>query len=190
MKELLHKIQYGNDQLAFNALYEHFSYRLFLFAFSLLKSREPSEEVVNDAFLNCWNNRHRLHEIGNFTVYIYVAVKNLALNRLKQEERHRALLWDALATYRVQVTPSPEQLMMSGELVKRIEQAVSQLPPKCKLIFMLVKEDGLKHHEVAEILGLSLNTVEKQVSIALKKIAQELQLSRNGKPAVSPAPAR
>jgi predicted DNA-binding protein (UPF0251 family) len=59
-------------------------------------------------------------------------------------------------------------------IVKRVIAAIDQLPPKCKLIFKLIKEDGLKYKEVARLLDLSVKTVETQLSIAVRKIAQAL----------------
>jgi RNA polymerase sigma factor (sigma-70 family) len=60
--------------------------------------------------------------------------------------------------------------MISGEAIQRINIAINELPPKCRLVFKLVKEDGLKYREVAELLQISLKTVENQIGIALKKI--------------------
>jgi len=65
--------------------------------------------------------------------------------------------------------------------MKRMQQAVDNLPPRCKMIFKLVREDGLKHREVAEILNISLNTVDVQMAIAIKKICTELQVDRTTK---------
>ena len=73
----------------------------------------------------------------------------------------------ALPFYRVD---TPEDLMITAELISQINKAINELPTKCRLIFKLVKEDGLKYKEVAELLHLSKKTVENQVGIALKKI--------------------
>lgn len=65
---------------------------------------------------------------------------------------------------------NPEQLLITAEMIQRIRQAINQLPARCRLIFKLVKEDELKYREVAEILQLSVKTVEAQMTIALRKI--------------------
>ena len=64
----------------------------------------------------------------------------------------------------------PEQLMMTEEMMRQIRQAVNNLPPRCRLIFKLVKEDGLKYKEVAELLQLSIRTIEARMAIALRRI--------------------
>ena len=66
----------------------------------------------------------------------------------------------------------PEQLMMTAEIFRKMRYAINELPPRCQLIFKLVKEDGLKYREVAELLNLSVKTVENQMTIALRKIGQ------------------
>ena len=66
----------------------------------------------------------------------------------------------------------PEQLMITEEMVRQIRKAVNDLPPRCRLIFKLIKEDGLKYKETAELLQLSVKTVEAQMAIALRRIAK------------------
>ena len=68
----------------------------------------------------------------------------------------------------------PEQLMVTAEMVARIKAAIEALPPKCKLIFKLVKEEELKYREVADILNISVKTIESQLAIALKKIGTSI----------------
>jgi RNA polymerase sigma-70 factor (ECF subfamily) len=72
---------------------------------------------------------------------------------------------------------NPEQLMITAEMFKRIRDAVNELPNKCRLIFKLVKEDGLKHREVAQLLNLSAKTVENQMTIAIRKIGQSIRFN-------------
>jgi RNA polymerase sigma-70 factor (ECF subfamily) len=60
--------------------------------------------------------------------------------------------------------------MLTAEMMNRVQKAVNDLPPRCQLIFKLVKEDGLKYREVADLLHVSVKTVENQMAIAIKKI--------------------
>ena len=73
----------------------------------------------------------------------------------------------------------PEQLMMTEEMMRQIRQAVNNLPPRCRLIFKLVKEDGLKYKEVAELLQLSIKTIEAQMAIALRRIGKYMHMEVN-----------
>jgi len=66
--------------------------------------------------------------------------------------------------------------MMTAEMLKQIGQTINDLPPKCRIIFKLVKEDGLKYREVAELLQISIKTVEAQMAIALRRVAKCMHL--------------
>jgi RNA polymerase sigma-70 factor (ECF subfamily) len=76
-----------------------------------------------------------------------------------------------------------EQLVFS-EMNQALQVAIDALPPRCRLIFNLVREDGLAYKEVAEILGISVNTIDCQMAIALKRISASLGLTRKPKTAV------
>ena len=60
--------------------------------------------------------------------------------------------------------------MLTAEMMNRVQKAINDLPPRCQLIFKLIKEDGLKYREVADLLHLSLKTIENQMAIAIRKI--------------------
>ncbi|MEO5947602.1 MAG: sigma-70 family RNA polymerase sigma factor, partial [Chitinophagaceae bacterium] len=70
------------------------------------------------------------------------------------------------------MVPDPEQLMMTNEMLGQVKKAINELPPRCRLIFKLIKEDGLKYREVAELLQLSVKTVEAQMAIALRRLGK------------------
>ena len=69
---------------------------------------------------------------------------------------------------------SPEQQLITEEIFKKIHSAVQDLPPRCKMVFKLVREDGLKYDEVAEIMKISVNTVDAQMVIAVKRIREAI----------------
>jgi RNA polymerase sigma-70 factor (ECF subfamily) len=69
---------------------------------------------------------------------------------------------------------TPEEICISADIIKKIRAALDELPPKCRLILQLVKEDGLRYKEVAEILHISELTVRNQVVIAVKKLGKVL----------------
>jgi RNA polymerase sigma-70 factor (family 1) len=174
---LLHRIQFENDEMAFREFYEGNVFRLFQFAFTFMQNRELSEEIVNDVFLKLWRNRGRIDQIDNLSVYLYVAVKNTAANYLRQSKGRLAADLGSQAVHHFYLSPDPEQLLVTDELRRRIEAAIEGLPARCKLIFKLVKEDGLSASEVASILEISYKTVTTQLTIALKKLEESLRPS-------------
>ncbi len=187
LKELQARIAL-DDENAFTQLYLHLGNKLIQFSFSLVRSREIAEELVEDVFVKLWANRSQITGIANITVYLYVAVKNRSLNVLSQ--RATSLLtapFDFLDTTVDGFAASPYELMITAEMMSRMQEAIEALPPRCKMIFRLVREDGLKYKEIAEILNISVNTIDTQMAIAVKKICQALQINKDGKD-LSPLP--
>lgn len=172
---LLDKVAAG-DQQAFKQVYACFYKRLYHFALAIVKTREVAEEIAEDVFVKIWQNRAQAGAIKNIRVYLYTATKNRSLNYLSQKAR--AAVTEPFDYINIEIDDtalSPEQVMITAEMFKRIQQAVDALPPRCKMIFKLVREDGLKYKEVAEILNISVNTIDAQMAIAVKKISASLQ---------------
>jgi RNA polymerase sigma-70 factor (family 1) len=181
VRELQRKIADG-DETAFTQLYLHFGKRLIQFAVSLVRSKEIAEELVEDVFVKLWANRNQVPEIENLTVYLYVATKNRALNALSRKAYELvAAPFDFLDTTIDKFAANPYDLMITAEMMGRMQHAIESLPPRCKLIFKLIREDGLKYKEVAEILNISVNTIDVQMAIAVKKICMALHIDKGEK---------
>ena len=182
LKELQIRVA-GGDENAFTQLYLHFGKKLILFGVSLVRSKEIAEELVEDVFVRLWANRPGITGIENLTVYLYVAVKNKALNKLSQKAKELiAAPFDYLDTTMDEFATDPYDLMITSEMMAQMQQAIEALPPRCKMIFKLVREDGLKYKEVAEILNISVNTIDVQMAIAVKKICTALHIEKTGNP--------
>lgn len=165
---------------ALTELYRLFSKRLNHFARAITRSTEIAEEIVEDVFVKLWTNRARIGEVENLTVYLYVATKNQALNAVSQKARSLIQApFDDLDIESNYLTNDPYNDLVTAEIMKKMQEAVDNLPPRCKIIFKLVREDGLKHREVAEVLNISINTVDVQMAIAIKKICTTLGIDRH-----------
>jgi RNA polymerase sigma-70 factor (ECF subfamily) len=174
MDILLQKIQDG-DQDALKEFYQLHFFKLYQFAYSFVHSKEASEEIVNDVFLAVWQKKHTLSTINNIQVYLYVSVKNASLNYLRKNNLFTPVSIDDLNVDHFPLVADPELLLSQRELQQQIREAIEQLPPRCRLIFKLVKEDGLSYKQVAAILDISAKTVDSQLCLALKKLAAILQ---------------
>jgi RNA polymerase sigma-70 factor (family 1) len=164
------RIARHDDHQAYKELYTLLYGYLFQFARTFVKSRETAEEIVSDVFIKVWEKRRDLDKIENLKVYLYVSTRNTAYNYLEKQRRTAV---NHLEDYEAEFTSvyfDPEQLLITADMLKLIQKAIDQLPPKCKMIFRLAKEDGLKYREVAEVLNISVKTVENQLAIALQKI--------------------
>ncbi|MEP6750474.1 MAG: RNA polymerase sigma-70 factor [Bacteroidota bacterium] len=174
IKYLQEQIARNDDTFAYKELFVSFYNPLLRFAVTLVKSREQAEEVVSDVFINVWEKRKRINSITNLKVYLFIAVKNTSLNYLSKQNKNLTDSVDEAGMEFKSIYFDPEQLMVTAEMVARIRAAIEELPPKCKLIFKLIKEEELKYRDVAEILNISSKTVESQLAIALKKIGTSI----------------
>lgn len=172
LKRLLADISINSDQAAYRELFILLHARLKQFAYSILKSGEEAEELVSDVFIGIWQKRDQLGKINSPLLYFYTSTKNLALNRLSKQKKQVNLSPEEWLVQVNSVYFDPVQLMLTEEMLRQVRKAVNELPPRCRLIFKLVKEDGLRYREVAELLQLSVKTVEAQMAIALRRIGK------------------
>jgi RNA polymerase sigma-70 factor (ECF subfamily) len=159
---------------AYTQLYELFSDLLLRFSYSMVKSHEMAEEIVSDVFIKLWQIRDKLLEIDNLKIYLYTIAKNLSLNYIAKNYKRRIVSLETIDVEAVITVNSPAEICISADLVRQIREVIRQLPPQCKLIFQLVKEDGLKYKEVAAILDISPLTVRNQLAIAIRRIGETL----------------
>ena len=174
LQEIVARVALNDDSAAYKTLFLHYHPKLLSFSYAITHCKESSEEVVSDVFLNIWKSRKSLLRIENFHLYLYVSTKNISLNYLAREKRERVFSFDEVKTELRSLYFDPEQMMITSEMFKRICNAIDALPPKCQLIFKLVKEDNLRYKEVAELLHLSVKTVEAQMTIALRKLGTSI----------------
>ncbi len=180
LKHILEKIR-NDDESSFRELFDFYFARFYRIAHYYVKNNESAEEVVMDVFAKFWNGRKKLPEIINFDNYAYSSVKNQALNYLKKNKIDTESLDDYTSSKMIEYV-EPEKLFLGKELAKELEKVVSSLPPRCQLIYRMIREDGLKYKEVAETLDISLKAVENQMLIAMKRIRSVLEAYVDEKP--------
>lgn len=175
VRQWQNEIALGN-YTAFRELFDCYAQKLTQFAFSITRNKEAAVEILDEVFVKIWKNRDNLAAIENLKTYLYTAIKNTALNYLSQKANHHITEPFDFVNISLAVAESPEQEFISKEILKKINDAVDALPPRCKIIFKLVREDGLKYREVAEILNISAHTVDAQMVIAVKKISEKVSM--------------
>lgn len=161
------------DESAFKEFFNYYHPRLYGYALTMIQSHNPSEEVVSDVFMKVWTGRKRLSSIENVNHYMFRAVKNQALNYLEKRKLETVDL-DQVQDNKIGDFIQPDLSVLNRELADQIQSAIESLPPRSKLIFGLIRIDGMKYKEVAEHLDLSVKTVENQMTIAIKKLREEL----------------
>lgn len=171
LQELIAK----SDQMAFRSLFDHYEEKLSLFAKAIVKNKDAATEVIDEIFVRIWKQRSQIVSIKNLNVYLYTATKNASLNYISRRANQQVTEPFDFINIELQDDQSPDQQMVTAEIYKKIKAAVDELPPRCKMIFKLVREDGLKYKEVAEILNVSVNTVDAQMVIAVKRISEKVK---------------
>jgi RNA polymerase sigma-70 factor (ECF subfamily) len=160
------------DARAFERLFHTYCGPLVNFARRYVMDLPVAENIVQDVFLSIWTRREQLDPTAAIRAYLYTAVRNQALKQLrheKVEQRGR----EAMSTPRM-VEVTPEQNWSEQELANEIRSAVEQLPQRCRTIFVMSRYDNLTYGEIAQILGVSVKTVETQMGRALKSLRGSL----------------
>lgn len=166
---LQNRIAYARDQIAYKELYIHFHPSIYKLAFLISSQTAIAEDVVSDVMAYLWSMEHKLAYIEHLKTYLLTATRNTAITYLRKS--HKEIPSDDLSTETpLSISEIPDQQLISMELCQIMAIAVQNLPPKCQIVYRLIKEEGLTHKEVSDILQLSPNTLENHMRSALKKL--------------------
>lgn len=177
LKDLLSEVALNNSRVSFKRLYLLYYNKMFSLAKSIVKSDEIAEEVTDDLFLNLWMQRARLPQIGNFTYYCYTSIKNKCLTHLSKPQVRKVDI-DDIELEIADSSATGEDLLVCEDLAKVIDSSLKALPEQCRLVFKLLRDDGLKYRQVAELLDISIKTVEYHMGNALKRLAEDILKSQ------------
>ncbi len=162
------QIRKGNEEY-FELLFLTYYKPLTRFANRFLKSQPSAEETVQEVFLRIWDQRAEWFPDRSVRAYLYRAVRNKALDEVKNRKVRE--------TYDAEISEEwhqePEIIGYheeNPELIKLVNHYIDHLPERCRYIFKLHRYDGLTYNEIAEVLNISRNTVEVQMTRSLKKL--------------------
>jgi len=139
-----------------------------------LHNQALSEEIVQDIFVFFWENKTKFKINSSVKSYLYSVSKFKSLNLLRDTQTHRKIVEEIGRTESNQTTEMDGSYIDNDEFRKILKVAFDQLPPKCREIFLLSKQEELSNKEIADRLGISVKTVENQMTIALKKLREQL----------------
>lgn len=157
------------DEDAFCELYATYKNRLIYFAMRFLKSREYAEDVFQDAFTVVWQSRRFINPDASFSSYLYTIMRNRILNQLRNAANEEKLK-ESILSQALDYTEDTKCEVMLNDLKSLISHALQQLTPRQREIFEMSREAQLSHKEIADKLGISVNTVQEHISISLKLI--------------------
>lgn len=135
------------------------------------RSQQLIEDVIQDVFIKLWEEKDRLN-IFHIKTYLFRSARNLMLNNLR-DQKNRSLLLERWANELIEDSEAQECINMQM-FEKHYQEAINTLPPRCKEIYLLSREQDYTYREISNFLSISEKTVEGQVSIALKKIKEYL----------------
>lgn len=166
--ELWHAISSGNVH-AFDTLVERYWEAVYTTAFSYLKDRDASTEIASDTFLSIWQKRDSLH-INTFKSYLTASARYHVYKILKAKSTLRLVYVEDYEPLCVTATVENEgeEKIRYLNLQSDIENALQELAPRCREIFLMSRLGNLSNTEIAEKLSISKRTVENQISIAQK----------------------
>lgn len=160
-----------SDPAIFEELFKRFYSPLCAFAYRYTENHDIAEEIVQDAFTYLWENSTRIEIRTTLESYLYGAVRNAALNHLKHMKVQEKYEAHAKHLELAETTDFAEL----DELEVAISDALSALPERCREIFEMNRQQGLKYKEISEKLDISIKTVETQMSRALKSLREALK---------------
>ena len=170
-KELVAEIKEGNAR-AFDQLYEAYGHKLYLFALSILKSKEDAEEVVQNTYLKIWEKRKSIDSDHSFKSFLFTVAYNLTVDllreRLKERKYRENILNKAISNYNI------DEAIEFGDLLEHVQQIIKELPPRKNEIYQLSRMDHLSYIEIAEKLNISVKTVENSINFSINFIKKRL----------------
>ncbi|MDE1191437.1 MAG: RNA polymerase sigma-70 factor [Arachidicoccus sp.] len=162
-----------NNQEAYKTLFWHYYQKLEKFSYNFVQKHEIAEEIVSDVMINIWRNRKSLRNITNITLYLYKSTRNRSYNYINREVKYSRV--SDLDQLNIADEKDPSSIIISSQLQAQLDKAVNSLPPRCKMCYQLIKEDGLSYKEVADIMSISERTVNAQMVSAMKKLSDLLR---------------
>jgi RNA polymerase sigma-70 factor (ECF subfamily) len=169
--DLIERLRKG-DEAAFDAIFRAWYPSLVRAAESLVRSRAVAEEVVQDVMLELWKRRENIATDSSPQAYLFQSTRNRSLNYLRHQRVERDA--EPQLSRDEGVDSTAHSLVVEEEIHVAMKRAVERLPVRCREVFELSRTHQLKYSEIAEVLGISIKTVEAQMGKALRILREEL----------------
>jgi len=169
--ELISSVKAGITS-AFDTLFGMYGHKIYSFAFSILKSKEDAEDVVQHTFFKVWEKRESINGNLVFKSFLFTIAYNVSIDilriRLKEKVHRDSIVVQATSNYNL------EERIEFGDLLVRVNQIAEKLPPRKREIYQLSRVHNLSYSEIAEKLNISVKTVENGIGYSLKYIKTQL----------------
>ncbi len=172
-KNIIDQVSKG-DLKSFEMLFRNHYEMLCTYAVKFVHDPDTAEEIVQELFYTLWEKRSYLKIKTSLKSYLYASVHNRCLKHIRHqtvESNYR----DYYYTHQSEIETTPEDITQSEELQKIVNNTLDNLPERCGKIFRLNRFEGLKYHEIAERLSISVKTVEANMGKALRLLRRNLK---------------
>ena len=171
-KVLLKRISEG-DRTAFMQFYSSHLNRLYRYIYLFTKSKEDTEDILQEILIRIWENREKLPEIESPASYLTKIAKNKILDKVRSLQIRQRVLTEIRRSRNASETTTGDDYAYR-EYYQVVQQAIDKLPPKRKIIFRLNIENGLSQDEIARQLNISRSVVQKQLYSAIHFVRKYL----------------
>uniref|UniRef100_UPI0032174725 RNA polymerase sigma-70 factor n=1 Tax=uncultured Draconibacterium sp. TaxID=1573823 RepID=UPI0032174725 len=174
--KIINGIIEGNTN-AFHNLFSEYFQRLFIFAQKFV-DEELAKDFVQDCFFELWQNRRKLSVQTSISAFLFTIIKNKCYKHYQKEQlrlNHQSEIHLELQQEELNFFLKSEKSILEFDIKDRIQKTIKTLPPKCAAVFNESRTNGMSNKEIAEKYGLSVKSVEKHISKALKLFRQEFK---------------
>ncbi len=176
LNHILQRIAIHDDQKAFSEFFDCYHSKLIKFAHLYVPNYNQAEDIVSEVLIKLLKNRKTLHKIEKFEGYLFTMIKNQSLNFIKQNKKnfnHLSVdnMEDFLSTDRI----DPYEKYLESELRNLLNKTIELLPPKRQMVFKFIKDEGMSQKEVAELMNISVRTVEVHLKLAVMEVRKVIK---------------
>ena len=163
----------GLTEPQFEKLFKEFFIPLSNFAKQYVQDLDTAKDITQKVFLTLWEKRSQMNPEQSIKSYLFTSVKNRSLNYIRDHKKYRSEVLD-LDCGDINMMEEERPLEMA-DVQARVEQALNELPEKCRKVFELSRFRGMKYKEIAEELQIAQKTVEAHMSKAMKSLRENLK---------------
>jgi len=175
-KELVKLLKKG-DLIAFDTIYSKYSHKIYEFVLRYLKQDEDAEEIVQEVFIKIWESKSKIDIHLSFESFLFTIAYNTSISLLRKrvsETKSREYL---RSLQQINTTEDAIEEIQFKELNDKLQSLVNQLTPRKKEIYLLSREEGFTHKEIAQKLNISENTIKNHLVTTLKFLKSHIDSS-------------
>lgn len=162
----------SNNELGIKCIYDKYWKRLYLSAFSIIREVGPCEDIVQDVLLQLWLKRAEV-EIHSLKSYLFTAVRYKVLSFIRSAGHRTVFIYPGELEQLAGIEELKDRLY-EHDIAGMLDNGIASLPERCKEVFVLSRKEFLTNREIAGRMGISIKTVEAQMTIALRQLRKSM----------------